>query len=82
MGCFMKNINRKLFEANMYLKTLLEQLDILEKEKEYIIKIYNEVNESQKMFIEIEMKKNEEKFRKLYEETVKLSEKVKSLKVN
>lgn len=76
----MENIDKLIDKVNANLNEKLKQLEILEYEKKVIIEQYNKTKSSERLLIEIEMKKSVEKFKKLSEEVLMLSEKVKKLK--
>lgn len=76
----MENINKLLEQANTILNEKLEQLDVLETEKKEIISMHEKAKPAEKMLLEVEMKKSEEKYKNLCDEVLTLSEKVKKLK--
>lgn len=76
----MENINKLLEQANSILNEKLEQLEVLETEKKEIISMYEKAKPTEKVLLEVEMKKSEEKYKNLCDEVLILSEKVKKLK--
>lgn len=76
----MENINKLVEQVNARLNEILEQLEVLETEKKEIISQYENAKPSEKILLEVEMKKSEEKYKKMCEDILKLSEKVKDLK--
>ena len=78
----MENINKLLEQANTILNEKLEQLEILETEKKEIISMYKKARPTEKVLLEVEMKKSEEKYKNLCDEVLTLAEKVKKLKDN
>ena len=76
----MENINKLLEQTNIMLNKKLEQLEVLEIEKKEIISMYENANPAKKVLLEVAMKKSEEKYKKLCDEVLKISEKVKKMK--
>lgn len=76
----MEDLDKLLEQANLSLNKKLKKLDVLEKEKHEIIDRYENATPADKILLKIEMKKSEEKFKKLCNEVLTLSEKVKKLK--
>lgn len=76
----MENINELLKQANDSLNNKLEQLEILESEKKQIIELYEKLKPADKVLLEVEMKKSEEKYKNLCDNVLILCEKVKKLK--
>lgn len=74
------NVEQKLKEYTLALEDLNKQLKELEIEKEILKESYNSSSDKEKAAIAIMMKESEEKFKKLCDETLKLSLKVKNLK--
>ncbi len=76
----MENIDKLLEQANTSLNNKLQQLEVLEAEKKEIISMYEVAKPTEKVLLEVEMKKSEEKYKNLCDEVLTLSEKVKKLK--
>lgn len=76
----MENINILIEQANTKLNEILEQLEVLETEKNEIISLYENAKPSEKVLLEVKMKKSEEQYKKLCNNILTLSEKVKVLK--
>lgn len=76
----MEKINKLIQQANVSLNDKLEQLEVLEAEKKELISMYVNAKPTEKVLLEVEMKKSEQKYKKLCDEVIKLSEKVKKLK--
>lgn len=76
----MENVEKLVKQAREILDSKLEELKVLEAEKQEIISQYEIANQTGKSLLEIKMKNSEAKYKKLYEEVLTLSEKVKVLK--
>lgn len=76
----MENIKILIEQANTKLNEVLEQLEVLEAEKKEIISLYENAKPSEKVLLEVKMKKSEEQYKKLCNNILTLSEKVKVLK--
>lgn len=76
----MENIDKITNQTISTLNDMLNQLSILENEKQKILNDYNNANSSEKIILEAKMKKSESKYKKLYKDITKLSEKIKKLK--
>lgn len=76
----MENVEKLVKQAREILDSKLEELKVLEAEKQEIISQYEIANQTGKSLLEIKMKNSEAKYKKLYEEVLTLSEKVKILK--
>ena len=78
----MEDLEKMIEQINLILDIKLKKLDALEREKKEILSRYIKANSSEKSLIEHEMKESEKKFKKLNEDVLKLSQKVKKLKKN
>ena len=76
----MTNINKLLEQTNTILNEKLELLEALETEKKEIISMYKNAKPVEKVLLEVDMKKSEEKYKNLSDEVLTLSGKVKKLK--
>lgn len=74
------SVEQKLKEYTSKLAEINKSLKTLEKEKQEIIKAYNEADEKEKENITNKMKESEEKFKELCDSIFELYAKVKKLK--
>lgn len=76
----MEDINKFIKQCNNALDDKLKQLEILEEEKKDILIRYSKASEEERLLIEQEIIKSEEKYKKLAEETAQLAKKIKKVK--
>lgn len=76
----MENIEEILQETTAHLQALEEELNLLEIEKQEIIKAYQSADDKNRKKIEAHMKQSEESFELLLKEVLALSAKIRKLK--
>ena len=76
----MEKVDKLLEQANEILNEKLEQLEVLEEEKKKIVLLYEKVDLNKRVLIEKEMKKSIDRYKKLCDEVLMLSVKIKKLK--
>lgn len=76
----MENIEEILQETTAHLQALEEELNLLEREKQEIIKAYQGADDKSRKKIEKQMKESEKSFEILLKEVLALSAKIRKLK--
>ncbi len=76
----MENIEEILQETTAHLQALEEELNLLEKEKQEIIRAYQSADDKSRKKIEKQMKESEKSFETLLKEVLALSSKIRKLK--
>ncbi len=76
----MENIEEILQETTAQLNLLKEELNLLEREKQEIIKAYQSADDNSRKKIEKQMKESEKSFETLLKEVLALSSKIRKLK--
>ena len=76
----MDKIDKMIEQARSGLNECLNQLKMLEDEKKKIIELYKKAEPQDRVVLEKKMKESEAKFKKLYEDTMLFSVKIKELK--
>lgn len=76
----MRDINKLLQEANANLNNKIKQLEILESEKKKIIEMYETAKPTEKILLEVEMKKSIKNYKQLLNEVLNFSKNVKKFK--
>lgn len=77
---FMENIEEILLSYTKQLNALEEELNLLEREKQEIIKAYQGADDKSRKKIEKQMKESEKSFEILLKEVLALSSKIRKLK--
>lgn len=76
----MRDINKLLQEANANLNNKIKQLEILESEKKKIIEMYETAKPTEKILLEVEMKKSIKNYKQLLNKVLNFSKNVKKFK--
>ena len=76
----MDKIDKMLEQAKLALNDYVKQFELLEKEKKKIISLYKKATQKDRTILEEKMKESEAKYKKLCEEIMLFSLKVKKLK--
>ena len=76
----MKSVEEQIKQYRLELEKISQELEVLEMEKQEILKAYEKADKKQKEAILKEMQKSEQRFKTLCETMISLSAKVKKLK--
>ena len=76
----MKSIEEQIKQYRLELEKISQELEVLEMEKQEILKAFEKADNKQKEAIFKEMQKSEQRFKALCEKIISLSAKVKKLK--
>ncbi len=76
----MKSVEEQIKEFKQKLERINQELEVLEMEKQEILKVFEKADENQRKVIAKEMKASEQRFKNLCDEIISLSASVKKLK--
>ncbi len=76
----MKSVEEQIKEFRAELDKINQELEVLEMEKQEILKAFEKADERQRKVVAKEMQASERRFRELYEQMISLSAGVKKLK--